>query len=211
VAVTSIIQVSSAFSNLGAKKHAKSRKTKKSSKCNKTVAVDEIAISMGQIGLGNNSQLEGGSCLTKKQMGKSKHVGGNKKETFKTDSSKVTRPVSKTMKSTFKLGYSEEEAKAAPAFDRKLTCKVNIETKHEPQNVIGISKFGYVKDASYHKRGRSSHNSNNRTFGSQVRYLPGSITDEIDIVIPVPTIKIGEFIQINISEHEYSNKSEANT
>ena len=106
--------------------------------------------------------------------------------------SKPVREVSKTLMSTFKLGYTEEEAKAAPQFDRKLTCKVGIETKREPCDVIGISKVGYMKDPASHKRGRSSHYSNERTFGSQVRYLPGSIRDEIDVDIPVPVIKIGK-------------------
>lgn len=98
--------------------------------------------------------------------------------------------VSNTMISTFKLGYSDEEAKAAPQFDRKLCCKVNNEIKNEPQTVIGIGKHGYMKDSACHKRGRTSHYSNERTFGSQVRYLPGSIRDEEDIVIPVPVIRI---------------------
>jgi hypothetical protein len=96
-------------------------------------------------------------------------------------SAKPKRSLSKTFTSTFKLGYSDEEAKQAPQFERKLTCKVGIETKHEPQAVLGISSIGFVKDAQVHKRGRSSHYSNDRTYGSQIRYLPGSIRDDDEI------------------------------
>ena len=48
-----------------------------------------------------------------------------------------------------------------------------------------------MKDSAIHKRGRNSKYSNERTYGSQVRYLPGSIVDQVDINIPKPVIKFG--------------------
>jgi hypothetical protein len=97
------------------------------------------------------------------------------------------------MLSNFKIGYSMEEARAAPQFDRKLTCKVGIETKHEPVAVLGISKVGFIKDAVANRRGRQSHYSNDMTYGSQVRYLPGSKKDAEEVVIPISSIRIGKF------------------
>ena len=109
---------------------------------------------------------------------------------------KPKRSLSKTFTSTFKLWYSEEEQKEAAQFDRKLSWKVNIETKHPKESVIGISKVGYLKDPVIHKRGRSSEQSNKNTFKSQVRYLPGSIEDTVDIEPHTSWIKLGSFKRI---------------
>lgn len=75
-----------------------------------------------------------------------------------------------------------------------MTCKVNIETKREPRTVLGVSKVAYMNDASWHKRGRTSNYSNERTYGSNVRYLPGSKVDANDIYIHNPSIKISKLI-----------------
>jgi len=107
---------------------------------------------------------------------------------------KQKRKLSKTFTSTFKFNYSEEELKANPLFERNLSWKVNIETKHPETYMIGVSKNVYLKDSAVHKRGRSSEQSNKRTFGSQVRYLPGSITDKNDIVVPTACIKISNLL-----------------
>lgn len=79
------------------------------------------------------------------------------------------KAVSKTYTSNFKLGYSEDEIKNAKPFERKLSWKVDIEIKHEPVNVIGVSNVGYIRDSAVHARKRDSSKSNQRTFGSQVR------------------------------------------
>jgi hypothetical protein len=105
---------------------------------------------------------------------------------------KPKRSLSKTFTSTFKLGYSEEEARAAPQFDCKLIGKFNIETKHEPRTVLGISKFCFINDSKFHKRGRASNYSNERTYGSNIRYLPGSKIDDNDIYIPSTSIKLSK-------------------
>jgi hypothetical protein len=73
-----------------------------------------------------------------------------------------------------------------------MVGKFNIETKHEPRNVLGISKFCFITDSKHHKRGRASNYSNERTYGSNVRYLPGSKIDDNDIYIPSASIKISK-------------------
>jgi hypothetical protein len=86
-----------------------------------------------------------------------------------------------------------EEAQAAPQFDIKLSCKIDIETKHEPVAVLGISKVGFIKNVVANRRGRQSHYSNDMTYGSQVRYLPGSKKEVEEVVIPISSIRISKF------------------
>lgn len=75
----------------------------------------------------------------------------------------------KNSATNFKFLYSSEECKPAPPTKGDFTCKANQESKQEAQNVLGIGTVGYIKDSVYHKRGRSSNHSNQRTFGSQIR------------------------------------------
>lgn len=93
---------------------------------------------------------------------------------------------------TFKFAYTDEEIRSANQSIRRLAGKVHLAAKHEPESYIGISKVGYIRDPTVHKRGRSSELSNERTYGSQVRYLPGSIQDEHERVLPKPIIKFGK-------------------
>ena len=81
------------------------------------------------------------------------------------------------MKETKRIGSSY--------VDRKDT-----EPKYEKVNLIGTCEFGYMKDSATHSRGRDSTKSNQRTYGSQVRYLPGSIRDESETFVPKSSIKL---------------------
>ena len=65
-----------------------------------------------------------------------------------------------------------------------------VDPKQERGCMIGISKVGFIKDAAKEHRKRDSTYSNDRTYGSQVRYLPGSKKDANDIFNAQPTIKV---------------------
>lgn len=59
-----------------------------------------------------------------------------------------------------------------------------------------------MKDHSVHRRGRRSEYSNKLTYGSQVRYLPGSVKDEGEIVVPTASIRISKYVRVISSQSQ---------
>ena len=80
--------------------------------------------------------------------------------------------------------------------EKKLSIVEINKNKHDDWSYIGNGDFAYMKDSAVHKRGRNSNYSNERTYGSQVRYLPGSVVDQVDIIVPKPVIKLGILVSV---------------